>query len=72
MIEIDNIVFLEEVYADIKRGIDFYASQEEWVGDYFYDSLISDIESLHIYAGIHPQVNRFYRMLCHTFPFAIY
>ena len=42
------------------------------IGDYFWDSLIADMESLSIFAGIHPKQHGFYRMLSKRFPYAIY
>lgn len=72
MREVDEIILLEEVYDDIKKGILFYRSQEAWVADYFYNSIIADIDSLRLYAGVHRVVNNYYRMLCRHFPFAIY
>jgi len=42
------------------------------VGEYFFDSLISDLESLKFYAGIHSKKFDFYRALSKRFPFAIY
>lgn len=36
------------------------------------DSLISDIDSLVLYAGIHRKVDGFHVMLSRRFPFAIY
>jgi len=46
--------------------------QEAGVGTYFEDSLLSDIESLAFFHGIHPNQFGFYRMLATRFPFAIY
>jgi hypothetical protein len=42
------------------------------VGDYFLDSLFSDIDSLQIYAGIHTVQFGYHRLLSKRFPFAIY
>jgi len=42
------------------------------VGDYFLDSLFSDIDSLELYAGMHVQCFGYYRLLSKRFPFAIY
>jgi len=47
----------------LHEGWAFYASQGVKVGDYYFDSLLSDIESLVIYAGIHKKQFGFYRML---------
>jgi len=54
-------------------AIDFYEAQQESLGAYFLDSLFSDIDSLALYAGIHPKhAGRFHRMLAKRFPFAVY
>ena len=42
------------------------------MGDYFLDSLFSDIDSLQIYAGIHSVHFGYHRLLSKRFPFAIY
>jgi hypothetical protein len=41
-------------------------------GNYFWDSLVADIESLIIYAGIHNKRYCLHRMLAKRFPYAIY
>ena len=41
-------------------------------GDYFVDSLLSDIESLRLFHGIHKMDFGFHRMLSNRFPFGIY
>ncbi len=51
--KIVQVLVLDEVADDLNDGKDFYDQSEAGVGDYFWDSLISDIESLIIYAGIH-------------------
>lgn len=38
----------------------------------FGGSLIADIESLHLYAGVHEQHFGLFRMLSKRFPYAIY
>ena len=42
---------LKEIAKDLKDGKSFYDQRESGVGDYFWDSLVADIESLIIYAG---------------------
>ena len=49
-----NIQILDDAEQDLIDGFNFYDSQEFGLGDYFLDSLFSDIDSLHLYAGIHP------------------
>lgn len=67
-----RIAILRSALVDLARGRDFYKQQGEGLGDYFEGSIIADIESLHIYAGVHTTVYGCYRMLCNRFPYAIY
>ncbi len=67
-----NIKILDEAEKDIAVGIFFYESQKNGLGKYFLDSMLSDIESLHIYAGIHIVISDYYRLLSKRFPFSIY
>ncbi len=53
---ISDVFIIEEAFDDLNQGKDFYDFQEKGVGDYFWDCLISDIESLIIYAGIHKKI----------------
>ena len=58
---------------DLLDGYAFYEKQAVGVGSYFLDSLIADIDSLVLYAGIHPKIGgRFHRTLAKRFPYAIY
>ena len=66
------IQILDDAEQDLIDGYNFYDSQECGLGDYFIDSLFSDIDSLHLYAGIHPIRFKCHRMLSKRFPFAIY
>lgn len=66
------VVVLEDAADDLADGIAFYEAQESGVGQYFFDSLLSDLDSLRLYAGIHRKDFGFYRMLARRFPFAIY
>ena len=63
---------LRKAREDLRLGIQFYNRQEKGLGNYFYNTLISDIESLQIYGGIHPQINEYYRALSKRFPYSIY
>jgi hypothetical protein len=59
--------------ADLKRGFHFYEKKTGGLGSYFLNSLYSDIDSLQLYAGIHPiHFGSFYRLLSDRFPFAVY
>ncbi len=66
------IYILSEAEADLEDGRKFYEKQEKGVGEYFWDSLISDIESLIIYAGVHSKRFDYYRMSSKRFPYSIY
>ncbi len=70
--KIRQVLVLNEVAEDLEEGRNFYDEKEPGIGDYFFDCIISDIESLLIYAGIHTKHFGFYRMLANRFPFAIY
>ena len=70
--KIKEVVTLKEVAIDLNDGKAFYDQRETGVGDYFWDSLVADIESLIIYAGIHNRKYGLYRMLARRFPYAIY
>ena len=67
-----KIKILPSAICDLDRGRMFYARQGESVGDYFLDSLFSDIDSLELYAGVHMKVFDYHRMLARRFPYAVY
>jgi hypothetical protein len=67
-----NVSILPAALDDLAEGFSFYENQGENLGNYFLDSLFSDIDSLKIYGGIHRQVFGFHRALSKRFPFAIY
>ena len=69
---IKHIQILSEAEADLDDGRYFYESQEQGVGEYFWDSLLSDIESLIVYSGVHSKVYGYYRMSSKRFPYSIY
>lgn len=67
-----KIRLLPNAETDLEMGADFYESQSNGLGEYFLASLVSDIESLKLFAGIHEQAFGFYRSISKRFPFAIY
>ena len=67
-----KIEILDEAERDLVEGFRFYESQATGLGDYFLDSLFSDIDSLRLYAGIHPRYFDHHRLLSKRFPFAVY
>ena len=67
-----RILNLPSARDDLSAGFDFYERQQEGLGNYFLESLFSDIESLGLYAGIHPKQFGYHRLLSKRFPYAIY
>lgn len=67
-----KIEILSSAYKDLQKGRLFYGKQSSGLGDYFFDSLFADIDSLILYAGVHQKVYGFYRKLSKTFPYSIY
>jgi len=67
-----KIKILPSALEDLRRGWRFYDGQQEGLGDYFQDSLFSDIGSLNLYPGIHRVVYGYHRLLSKRFPYAIY
>ncbi len=70
--KIKEVLILKEAVNDLDDGKVFYDKSEVGVGNYFWDSLLSDLESLVIYAGIHSKVFGLYRMFSKRFPYIIY
>ncbi len=67
-----RIKLLSTALEDLSKGRLFYEKQGEGLGEYFFDSLFSDIDSLVLYGGIHLKVYGYHRMLSKRFPYAIY
>lgn len=68
-----KIELLDLAKSDLIEGYRFYEAQEQGLGNYFLDTLYSDIESLHVFGGIHRVAYKnLHRALSKRFPFAIY
>jgi plasmid stabilization system protein ParE len=67
-----RILISADAEDDLIAGARFYNSIELGLGDRFIDSIFSDIDSLHSYAGIHTKVWGYYRLLATRFPYALY
>jgi plasmid stabilization system protein ParE len=68
-----NIFLTRSAEQDLLDGYGFYEQQAAGVGTYFLDSLFADIDSLVLYAGIHPKPDgHFHRTLAKRFPYAVY
>ena len=67
-----EVTVLAEAVEDLGQGKFFYDQREEGLGDYFFDSLLADMESLAFFAGVHVRHSGYFRMLSSKFPFAVY
>jgi plasmid stabilization system protein ParE len=67
-----KIRILDLAERDLQAGYHFYEAHHAGIGDYFLDSMYSEIDSLFLYAGIHSRVVGYHRQLCRRFPYAIY
>lgn len=62
---------LDEAEQDMIDGYRFYEMKDQGLGDYFLNSLFSEIDSLRLYAGIHSVHFGYHRLLSKRFPFAV-
>ena len=67
-----KIRILGSALEDLHSGRQFYENQAEGVGEYFFDALFTDIDSLALYAGVHQKFFGYHRLLARRFPYAIY
>ena len=63
---------LRSARRTVADGIRFYERQQSGLGAYFLSSIMSDLRSLSIYAGVHQKHNDYFRMVCTKFPYSIY
>ena len=63
-----KIKILPSAIDDLFNGFYFYEKQLNGFGNYFLETLFSDIDSLKIYAGIHEKVFGYHRLLAKRFP----
>lgn len=67
-----KIQILISAVKDLDEGRIFYEKQGAGLGDYFFDTLFSDIDSLALFGGIHKKFYGYHRLLSSRFPYAIY
>jgi len=67
-----SLSLTELAQSDLKDAEFFYEKQDENLGIYFRDSIITDLDALLFYAGVHEIYFGYYRMLAKRFPFSIY
>jgi len=70
--KIKEVFLLKEAVEDLNEGKSFYDLKETGVGDYFWDCIVADIESLILYAGVHRKRLGLFQMFAKRFPYAIY
>ena len=63
---------LRSARRTVADGIRFYERQQSGLGAYFLSSIMSDLRSLSIYAGVHQKHNDYFRMVCTKFPYSTY
>ncbi|MDR3569424.1 MAG: hypothetical protein P4L43_15465 [Syntrophobacteraceae bacterium] len=57
--KLKDVVVLKEAVDDLNDSKAFYEQNESGLGEYFWDSLLADIESLAIHAGVHVREHGF-------------
>lgn len=67
-----NVEVRNEAHLDIAEGVAFYDRQGFGAGDYFYQRIFEDIESLRETAGVHETHFGYYRKIASRHPFLIY
>lgn len=67
-----NVEVLDEARLDIADGVAFYDRQSDGAGDYFFERIFDDIESLEETAGIHEMHFGYHRKIASRHPFLIY
>jgi hypothetical protein len=67
-----TVRILSSACRDLVSGRAFYENQGDGLGDYFYDSVFSDIDSLTLYGGTHAKILGYHRLLTRRFPYAVY
>ena len=67
-----NVEIRSEALRDIAEGVAFYDRQGDGAGDYFFQRIFADIESLGGTAGIHETHFGYYRKIATRHPFLIY
>lgn len=66
-----KIEILDSAEEDLIDGFKFYENHSRGLGDYFLDSIFSDIESLRVYTGIHALHFGYHRLLSKRFLLSI-
>ncbi len=67
-----DVRLTDEALVDIDSATQFYEEVVAGLGQYFFDSIIADLEALEFFGGIHQQNLGYYCCPSKRFPFLIY
>ena len=67
-----EVIILDKALGDLEAGHNFYEKRDFGIGDYFIQTILSDISSLQFHYGEPRKYFGYYRRLSKRFPFAIY
>jgi len=67
-----KVQILDEAKDDLFDGFRFYERQSIGLGDYFLETLFTEIDTLRLNAGIHSKHLGYHRLLSRRFPYAVY
>ena len=67
-----KVHLLTSAEEDLLDAFYFYEKIETGLGDYFWDTIFAEIDSLETLAGIHREVRGYHRMLSKKFPFGVF
>ena len=62
----------DDAERDLLDGVAFYDQQGRDIGDYFLDSMMSDLRSLGVVGGVHAKRYGYHCMSAKRFPYAVY
>ncbi len=67
-----KVEILDDAKTDLIDAFRFYDIQKEGLGDYFLESLFTEIDRLKSSGGIHSRDYGYHRLVVEHFPFAVY
>ena|SRR6185369_10649061 len=67
-----KIRLLRSALLDLADGRRFYERQGAGLGDYFFETVFAEIDTLAVHGGVHRQMRGYHRLLTRKFPYAVY
>jgi len=68
-----KVQILDQAAEDLVEGFSFTRAKQTGLGSYFLTNLYADIESLHLYGGVHRKAYKnYHRLLSRRFPFGVF